>query len=134
MLKPKTRLSFKIGIYVFSLLVLVAYSLVLFFKDNWSKMGIVISITITIMDLFNFILFASSMISSSASLCLMLFLNRILLICFGQGYWIYGAMILYLAYGFTFVLKIASKMFPLENEIVIREAALKDILKSKNKL
>jgi len=56
------KYSVKGGLYFLSLLVLLGYSLTLFFVDNWSKMGIVISICVLFMDAFNLILFLSGTI------------------------------------------------------------------------
>ena len=60
----------------------------------------------------------------------LLFLNRILCICFGEYYWLYGCMILYMLYGFVFVFKIAKLFYPLDSEVVVIEAGLQDLWKS----
>ena len=65
----------KLGCLVFSLLILVAYALVLYFVDDKSKMGIVISITVTCMDLFNFTLYISKMVSNASSIIILLIIK-----------------------------------------------------------
>ena len=60
--KPKSLVVIKLGLLFVALLILVGYALTLYFLDNWSKMGIVISISVVCMDLFNYIVYSSKMV------------------------------------------------------------------------
>ena len=55
--KPKMITIIKFSCVGFAFLILVGYALTVYFLDDWSKMGIVISISISCMDLFNYILY-----------------------------------------------------------------------------
>ena len=97
----------------------------LYFLDGESMMGIVIGITVTIMDCFNALLYFSGLVETDFTLCVLLYANRILLVCFGQYYWLYGCMLLYICYAAVFAYKIAKKLYPLESEVIEIEAGLR---------
>ena len=73
----------KLGCLGFSLLILVGYALTLYFVDDKSKMGIVISITVTCMDLFNLTLYLSKLVSNASSIIILLIVNRIAMVVLG---------------------------------------------------
>lgn len=97
------KLGIKIGLFVLAGLVLVGYSLLLFFLDNWSKMGIVISISVVCMDIFNLLLYMANMVDSAALMSFLLIVNRLAMVGLGENYWLYGFMILYVIYAGCFV-------------------------------
>jgi hypothetical protein len=105
----------KLGCLIFSLLILVAYALVLYFVDDKSKMGIVIAITVTCMDLFNFTLYISKMVSNASSIIILLIINRIAMVVLGESYWVYGFMGLYCLYALALLYIVARNTFPLAN-------------------
>jgi hypothetical protein len=107
-----------------SLVILVIYSLVMYFTDNSSKMGIVISVSVVCMDLFTFILVFSNLVHSPPSILFLLILNRSLMIGLGTYYWVYGYMVLYVIYALTFVFIIARNNFPFADDIVLRSQQL----------
>ena len=75
--------AIKYGCLIISLLILVIYALLIYLLDNWSKMGIVISISITCMDIFNYILYQSKMVKNTASLVVLLIINRVAMVILG---------------------------------------------------
>lgn len=107
-----------------SVLILVGYSLLIYFADNGSKMGIVISASVVCMDGFTFILVFSKLVHSPPSILFLLILNRSLMIGLGTYYWVYGYMVLYVIYALTFVFIIARNNFPYADDIVLRSHQL----------
>ena len=93
--------------------VLAAYSYVIYKFDNSSKMGIVTSVSIVLMDFFLLGLEESGMVSRPATIISLLILNRALMIGMGSEYWIYGYMVLYLIYGTALATHSARITFPL---------------------
>lgn len=114
-----TRLGIKIGLFVLANLILVGYALLLFFLDKWSKLGIVISIAIFCMDIFNLLLFLSNMVESAALMSFLLIMNRVAMVALGEGFWLYGIMMLYVVYAGFFAFQMSKKMFPLDHEIIV---------------
>lgn len=111
----------KLGCLVTSLLLLVAYALTLFFVDDSSKMGIVISISVTCMDVFNLTLYISKMVSNASSIIILLIINRIAMVVLGASYWVYGFMGLYMLYALALLYIVARNTFPLANQVVVRK-------------
>lgn len=105
----------KLSLIVFSLLILVGYALALFFADNWSKMGIVISISVTCMDIFNYIMYVSKQLDNTTSLIVLLIINRVAMVILGKRFWVYGFMGLYMLYGLSLMYLVAKDTFPLKN-------------------
>lgn len=107
------------GLLAFSLLILAAYSYVSY-KDNESKLGLITSVSVTLMDLFNFLLFQTGLIETPMGIIFMLILNRVLMVVFGEGFWIYGYMVLYVLYAVVFYWLIAKARFPFEGDVVLK--------------
>lgn len=105
----------KLSLIVLSLLILVGYALALFFADNWSKMGIVISISVVCMDLFNYLLYISKLLDNTTSLVVMLIVNRVAMVILGERFWVYGFMGLYMLYGIALMFLVAKDTFPMKN-------------------
>lgn len=103
----------KMGCLAMSYLILVAYALVLYFIDDSSKMGIVISIAVTCMDFFNLVLYISRMVSNASSIIILLIINRIAMVILGASYWIYGFIGLYMLYALALLYIVARNTFPL---------------------
>jgi len=80
---PKILPIAKLGCLGVSLLILIGYALTLYFVDDNSKMGIVISITVTCMDLFNLTLYLSKLVSNASSIIILLIVNRIGMVVLG---------------------------------------------------
>lgn len=112
------RHGIKAAIFVLSLVFLVIYA-VLFMMKVGNNMGIITSVSVLLMDAFAFLLYRTKMVSSPAAIALLCVVNRALLIIFGDGYWVYGYMILYILYATAFAFLIAKKYYPLEGEIII---------------
>ena len=72
------------------------------------------------MDAFNFCLYFTSIINKPGDIIFLFILNRIILIAFGEGYWVYGFMILYLVYAVFFIFLITKISFPFEYDILIK--------------
>ena len=123
----------KLGLLVMAFLSLVAYSALLLFFDNENKLGIIITVAIICMDVFNFALYNSNMVDTPGEIIFLFMINRVLMIFLGQDYWIYGFMILYILYAVTFVILIARFNFPYEGDITPKELKLNDI-QQQNKL
>lgn len=83
-------------------------------------MGIITAVSVLLMDAFAFLLYLTKMISSPAIIALLCVVNRALMVSFGEGYWVYGYMILYIMYATAFVYLIAKKFFPLQGEIILK--------------
>ena len=84
-------------------------------------MGIIISISVVCMDLFNYIIYASKMIENTASLIVLLIINRVAMVILGEKYWVYGFMGLYMLYAIAMLYLVAKDTFPLKNQVVIRK-------------
>jgi len=117
---PKMLPLLKLVCLAMSLLILLAYALVLFFFDDSSKMGIVISISVTCMDLFNLTLYISRMVSNASSIVILLIINRVAMVALGASYWVYGFMGLYMLYALALLYIVARNTFPLANQVVAR--------------
>lgn len=104
---------------IIALLVLLGYAVTLYLMDNNSKMGIVISISIVCMDLFNLTLYISKMVENASSIIVLLIINRILMVILGEKFWVYGFMILYMMYAIALLYMAAKNTFPLINQVVL---------------
>lgn len=103
---------------VVALLILIGYALTLYFMDNYSKMGIVISISVVCMDIFNLTLYVSKMVENASSIIVLLIINRMLMVILGAKYWVYGFMLLYVLYGIALLYMVSKYTFPLMNQVV----------------
>lgn len=102
-MKKGTQGAVKGAIIGLSYLILFAYAWVLYKYDDKNKMGVITSVSVALMDIFNFLLYSSEMVDSPAQVVGLLIINRVLMVVLGQDYWIYGYVLLYLLYGFVFV-------------------------------
>lgn len=66
-----------------SLVILLIYAGLLFLNDNDSKMGIIIAISVVLMDIFNFLIYNSGMVKSPGGISLLLIINRTLMVGLG---------------------------------------------------
>lgn len=116
-----------------SYVILIIYAYFLYKYDDKNKMGIITSISVALMDFFNFLLYQSEMVDSPAQVVGLLIINRILMVSLGQDFWIYGYVILYVLYGLVFVFQIARNRFPFEDDVVLKHLSLKEFLKGSKK-
>lgn len=91
-----------------SVVVLLVYAFVLYSVDKTadgrgSKMGIITTVSILLMDMFNLTLYHSGNIKTPSQIIILLIVNRALMVGLGQSYWVYGYLILYLMYALVFV-------------------------------
>ena len=112
---------------IFSLLILVAYSFFIY-KDGNSKMGIITSVSVTIMDAFNLLLYHSSFVQTPGGIIFLFITNRITMVSLGEQYWFYGYIGLYTLYSIAFVWLISKNRFPFEGDIVLKGAKLKNLM------
>lgn len=124
-----TKISIKVGIIVFAYLLLVGYSLTLYFLDNKSKLGIIISISVFCMDCFNILLSMTGNLTSASNLTMLLFANRICMVGMGESYWLYGFMILFILYASVFVYQLTKLLFPFESDVIQHNKHLAEIVK-----
>lgn len=110
-------------------LLLIGYAVVLWIVDN-SSMGILTTISITLMDIFNLMLYNSGNVKTPSQIIILLILNRALMVGLGRNFWIYGYFFLYLIYSLVFVFQIARNRYPLEGDIVLKSAKIGNMLKS----
>lgn len=83
--------------------------------DNGNKMGVITSVNVILMDLFCLLLYKSEnedLVDQKIGLISLLIGNRVLMIAFGEGYFIYGYMVLYVFYASWFAASIAKQQFP----------------------
>jgi len=113
----------QISLLISSVLILAIYSYVVY-TWNKSKLGLITSVSVVLMDIYNFLLFKSGMIEKPIGIVFMFIVNRILFVSFGEGYWIYGYMCLYICYSVTFGWLIAKKHFPFEGDVILENAKL----------
>ena len=71
------------------------------------------------------------MIKNTASLVVLLIINRVAMVILGQKYWVYGFMGLYMLYAVAMLFLVAKDTFPLKNQIVIRKNLSLKRLKTK---
>jgi len=95
--------------------VLVIYSYVIYWKFSYSWLGFITMIAVLLTDVFVFFLWNSKIVTSVTLICVAILANRLLLYVFGGNYWIYGYMVMYLAYGAIFSVLIMRKRFPFED-------------------
>ena len=108
------------GIILFlSVLPLAALSLLLYLNDDKSKLGIITSVSVVLMDVFSFLIYHSDMVDSPIIVVILLITNRIMMVSLGSSYFIYGYMLLYIMYSFAFVYNIAKNRFPFEGDVVL---------------
>jgi hypothetical protein len=115
LLKPTCKFWTKFGIYLLSLAIIIGYMFVLYWNDNWSKLGFIVGISIIVMDIFNLILYSSKIVGSAFMINLLLLINRVLMVSLGTDFWVYGFMILYIVYSLFFVIYGLGKAFPIAN-------------------
>lgn len=79
------RLGIEIGLVIFSLLILAAYSFFIYSDgDRKSKMGIITSVSVTLMDAFNMLLFHSSFVTTPGGIIFLFVFNRIIMVSLGE--------------------------------------------------
>ena len=66
-----------------SLVILIIYAVLLYLNDNDSKMGIIITISVVLMDIFNLLIYNSGMVKSPGAISLLLIINRTLMVGLG---------------------------------------------------
>lgn len=128
-LPTAAKVAIKISMILLAYLLLVGYSLTLYFLDNKSKLGIIISVSVFCMDLFNVLLSLTGSLKSASNLTMLLFANRICMVGLGQSYWLYGFMILYMIYASVFIFQLTKLLFPFESDVIQHEKGLADLLK-----
>jgi hypothetical protein len=114
-----TQTLVKIIVLGLSVLPLVALSLLLYLFDDKSKLGIITSISVVLMDVFSFLIYHSDMVESPIMVVILLIVNRLMMVSLGAKYFIYGYMLLYIMYSFAFVYQIARNRFPFEGDVVL---------------
>jgi hypothetical protein len=129
--KPiNTQRIVKAIVLALALLPLVGLSLILYFFDDKSKLGIVTSVSVVLMDFFSFLLYHSDMVDSPIIVVILLLINRVMMILLGQNYFIYGYMLLYIMYSVAFVYNIAKNRFPFEGDVVLNAASLQNFIQN----
>ena len=66
-----------------SFLPLIALSLILYFLDDKSKLGIITSISVVLMDLFSFLIYQSNMVDAPIIVVILLIVNRVMMVSLG---------------------------------------------------
>lgn len=89
----------------------VGYSVIDYHRND-SAQGIITSIVIMILDLFILMMYAAKVSREPALIVLFFFFSRICIFCFGQDYWLFGFMIVYIVLGVNCSHNIAEKRFP----------------------
>ena len=118
--KPKGVQRMVKGIILgLSVLPLVGLSLSLYLGDDKSKLGIITSVSVVLMDVFSFLIYHSDMVDSPIIVVILLIVNRVMMVSLGSAYFIYGYMLLYIMYSFAFVYNIAKNRFPYESDVVL---------------
>lgn len=129
-LSQKARIAIEISLIVLSLLILVVYSFFIYKDgDRNSKMGIITSVSVTIMDAFNMLLYHSSFVQTPGGIIFLFITNRITMVSLGEQYWFYGYIGLYTLYSIAFVWLISKNRFPFEGDIVLKGAKLKNLMR-----
>ena len=129
-MRPAFKRGIEIGLAVASVLVLVIYSLVTFYGGE-SSLGIITSVNVTVMDVFCFLLHKTQMVDSPVGIVFLLVANRTLMIFMGEGFWIYGYMLLYILYAVAFLLLISKRLYPLHGEVEAAEAKISNLMRVK---
>ena len=119
----------KMIVIAVSSLPLIALSLILYFLDDRSKLGIITSISVVLMDLFSFLIYQSNMVDAPIIVVTLLIVNRVMMVSLGQNYFIYGYMMLYIMYSTAFVFQIARNRFPYEGDVVLKAATISNFVK-----
>jgi hypothetical protein len=83
MLPAKKQTAIKAAILVLAYAVLAVYALVLYLVDEKNKLGIITSISVVILDLFNGLMYSSSMVDSPAQVVFLLIVNRVMMVALG---------------------------------------------------
>ena len=107
------------------------------YLDGESKMGVITSVNVILMDLFCLLLYKSEnedLVDQKIGLISLLIGNRVLMIAFGEGYFIYGYMVLYVFYASWFAASIAKQQFPFEGEVKRKEGGANKLMRRKNSL
>ena len=112
-----------------SLLPLIGLSLILYFFDNKSKLGIITSVSVVLMDFFSMLIYQSNLVDSPILVVVLLIVNRVMMIAMGANYFIYGYMLLYIMYSLAFVYQIARNKFPYEGDVVLQAAGVTSFVK-----
>lgn len=118
--------TIKLVILIIAALPLAGLSVLLYLKDDKSKLGIVTSVSVVLMDVFSFLIFHSDMVDSPIIVVILLIVNRVLMVSLGSSYFIYGYMLLYIMYSTAFIYNIAKNRFPFEGDVVLQAATLKN--------
>lgn len=95
--------------------VLVIYSYVIWWEFDYSRLGFLNMIATLITDVFIYFIWSSKITHNNTLLVATGLINRLSLFVFGDNYWIYGYIVLYLIYGVVLSVIIAENRFPFEN-------------------
>jgi len=105
-MNPKAKKIITLILYLCSLGVMAVYSFVIYKLMNKSYLGVVTSVAIVVTDVILFLYAYSGLTTSPANLAFKAIISRLLLIVYGDQYWIYGYYTLYLYYAFVLSHKI----------------------------
>ena len=84
-LSQKARIAIEISLIILSLLILALYSWFIYKDgDKNSKMGIITSVSVTIMDAFNMLLYHSQFVQTPGGIIFLFIINRITMVSLGE--------------------------------------------------
>ena len=89
-------------------------------------MGVITSVSVILMDLFNTLLYHSNFIKTPGGIIFLFVINRITMVSLGQDLWFYGYIGLYTLYSIAFVWLISKNKFPFEGDIVLKNATVNE--------
>jgi hypothetical protein len=105
--KPSTRFMISFGLYLVSIAILVAYSIIIWTSFNSSRLGIVTSTAVVITDIINYLYHHARIAKSPVEISINMIICRVCLFIFGGNYWVYGYHVLYMYIGLMLAYNIA---------------------------
>jgi hypothetical protein len=76
-------MGLRLGLLLTAFIFLIINAVVIYVADGNSKLGILVSVSVFLMDLYTFLLYHSQTVSSPVSLIFLIILNRVLMISLG---------------------------------------------------
>jgi hypothetical protein len=102
---------------------LAVYSYLVFYYDNNSKLGIIVSLAVFVNDMYFYLMFNARIITKISLLTLMIFCSRLFIFMGGKDYWVYGYLAMYIWTECMIALNIVRKRLPFNTEVDVNSTS-----------
>lgn len=98
---------------------LAIYSYLVYYFDNNSKLGIIVSLAVFVNDMYFYLMFNARIITKISFLTFMIFCSRLFIFIGGKDLWVYGYLAMYIWTECMIALNIVERRLPLNTEVKV---------------